>query len=396
MNRFITMACMASIGCICLTHAARANTIVVDSTADSGSACTLRNAIDNANNNAQTHSGCAAGSGADTITFSPTVFASPQTIILGSSLPDLTDTATTTIDGGNVVTVSGNDIVQIIQAGNLSGYSGSAELRNLELTHGNSSGYGGAILMTGASLLLDHVVISNSTATYGGGGVFTQGGTTTIDGCLFISNLINSGTGGGLMNSTADVNIRNTTFTLNTASSGGAGVFTGYGGTVTVTNSTFSGNSTSYYGSAIRNFKLSALILDYVTVSNNTSTKPGGGGAVDVENDGTVVIANSVVAGNSGHDCNGTLTNNGSNFFGDSTCGVSAQGDPMLDSLAYGDAIAPTMVPLTGSPLIDQATCEAGVTSGQRGVPRPQGPGCDIGAVEVELPIFADGFEVPI
>lgn len=396
MNRLVTITCVAIVGCFCLPHATRANTIVVDWAFDSSSACTLRHAIDNANDNARTHSGCAAGDGADTIIFSPTAFASPRTITLASSLPDLTDTATTTIDGGNMVTISGNDSFQIIQAGDLSGHSGSAVLRNLELTRGNSSGYGGAILMTGDSLVLDNVVISNSSATFGGGGVFTQAGKTTIDGCLFIGNVLDSGTGGGLMNSLADIDIRNSTFTLNSAASGGGGLFTGYGGTVTITNSTFSGNSSEYYGSAIRDFKVTALTLNYVTIANNTSTQPGGGGAVDVENDGTVTITNSVVAGNSGRDCRGTITDSGSNFFGDSTCGSAAQGNPMLDSLAYGGGIAPTMVPLTDSPLIDQATCDVNVTTGQRGVSRPQGAGCDIGAVEVELAIFADGFEAPL
>ena len=395
MKRLFTMTCVALFGCFGLPHAAQANIIVVDSTADSGSACTLRNAIDNANNNAQTHPGCAAGDGADTIIFSPTVFATPQTIILSSSLPDLTDTASTTIDGGNMVTISGNGSVRIIQAGDLGTHTGSAELRNLELARGNSTGYGGAILMTGDFLVLDNVVISHSTAGIGGGGLFTQDGKTTIDGCLFISNVLDSGTGGGLMNSMADIDIRNSTFTLNSAASGGGGLFTGYGGTVTITNSTFSGNSSEYYGSAIRNFKVTALTLDYVTIANNTSTHLGGGGALDVENDGTITITNSVVAGNAGYDCRGTITDGGSNFFGDSTCGSAAQGDPMLDSLAYGEGIAPTMVPLTGSPLIDQATCDVDVAMGQRGVPRPQGAGCDIGAVEVELPIFADGFEAP-
>ena len=48
------------------------------------------------------------------------------------------------------------------------------------------------------------------------------------------------------------------------------------------------------------------------------------------------------------------------------------------------------MLPQPGSPLLDavatadcQAGSAAGVTTDQRGISRPQGTGCDIGAVEV-------------
>jgi hypothetical protein len=37
-------------------------------------------------------------------------------------------------------------------------------------------------------------------------------------------------------------------------------------------------------------------------------------------------------------------------------------------------------------------TCPA-VDADQRGVPRPQGEGCDIGAFELEDLVFANGFE---
>ena len=56
-------------------------------------ACTLDEAIDNANDNAQTHSDCTAGSGTDTITLSGNV-------TLSASLPDITTSMT--ITGGSV------------------------------------------------------------------------------------------------------------------------------------------------------------------------------------------------------------------------------------------------------------------------------------------------------
>ena len=77
------------------------STIVVNSLADTATAgdglCTLPEAINNANANADTTSGdCAAGSGDDSITFASTV---TGTITLASALPTITDTAGLTIDG---------------------------------------------------------------------------------------------------------------------------------------------------------------------------------------------------------------------------------------------------------------------------------------------------------
>ncbi len=60
---------------------------VGDDTTGGNSNCTLREAITNANNNSDTTGGdCAAGSGADTITFSVS-----GTITLGSTLPAIND-----------------------------------------------------------------------------------------------------------------------------------------------------------------------------------------------------------------------------------------------------------------------------------------------------------------
>jgi len=76
-------------------------TITVDSAADSAAtdgACTLREAIDNANADADTTGGdCVAGSGADAITFNIAGGGAPAIITPTSALPAITDSAT--IDG---------------------------------------------------------------------------------------------------------------------------------------------------------------------------------------------------------------------------------------------------------------------------------------------------------
>ncbi len=93
----------------------------------------------------------------------------------------------------------------------------------------------------------------------------------------------------------------------------------------------------------------------------------------------------------------GRTTSNGFNFSDDASCGFTAgtdrqnAGDPNLGALADNGGPTETRLPQSGSPLIDAiplASCQAdgagGITTDQRGLARPSGPGCDIGAVEVE------------
>ena len=109
------------------------------------------------------------------------------------------------------------------------------------------------------------------------------------------------------------------------------------------------------------------------------------------------VAANSVVAQPQGAvNCVefDVATNDvGYNFSDDTSCGftnptsnVKTPNDPVLGALANNGGPTQTLLPLAGSPLLDAippASCGAAVD--QRGITRPQGTGCDIGAVEVEV-----------
>jgi hypothetical protein len=62
--------------------------------------------------------------------------------------------------------------------------------------------------------------------------------------------------------------------------------------------------------------------------------------------------------------------------------------DPLLGLLdVYEPGTTPTFPLLEGSPAIDAVGCAPGVTKDQRGVRRPQGIACDIGAFELENPL---------
>ncbi|MCB0115086.1 MAG: hypothetical protein KDD84_13385, partial [Caldilineaceae bacterium] len=81
------------------------------------------------------------------------------------------------------------------------------------------------------------------------------------------------------------------------------------------------------------------------------------------------------------------------------TCGFNAAGDlpnhdAKLGPLADNGGDTPTHLPADDSPALDQIPagvnrCGESINSDQRGVTRPQGTGCDIGAVEMAVPQWA-------
>jgi hypothetical protein len=127
---------------------------------------------------------------------------------------------------------------------------------------------------------------------------------------------------------------------------------------------------------------------------------------------GTVVAEPLLGAGEPGPaiNCEGEpteTTSSGYNFSDDATCGFLAAtdrqsaGSPLLGPLADNGGPTQTLLPLALSPLenaIPLASCGDGnglagfpVTTDQRGVGRPQGAGCEIGSVEIELVLSFTG-----
>jgi len=152
----------------------------------------------------------------------------------------------------------------------------------------------------------------------------------------------------------------------------------------------------SAYGGAL--YLNNTTVLAHVTIAANSVLKGAGagnfgssssvalGGGVDVGG-GKVYVRNSILSSNAPSNSAGTLIDNGNSISSDATCAFSAPGshnitDPMLTPLgAYGGPTL-TMALLPGSPAVDAANPAFCPPADQRGVPRPQGAGCDIGAVE--------------
>ena len=119
---------------------------------------------------------------------------------------------------------------------------------------------------------------------------------------------------------------------------------------------------------------------------------------------GTVTVGGTILAGNTGGDYAGaTVTDNGYNLVGTVSGGATFTGtgtqtgvtNPQLGPLADNGGPTQTRPPAPASPAINAgaATCNVAytdavtgmpvtLTTDQRGVSRPQGSACDIGAVE--------------
>jgi hypothetical protein len=165
----------------------------------------------------------------------------------------------------------------------------------------------------------------------------------------------------------------------------GAGLFNS-GGTVSIVNSTIAGNGqvaseeASSSGSAIENLGTS-ISLQNVTIAGNT-------GSPAVRNTATISASNTIVSNGAGGDCEGTITSLGHNLESADQCGLHSAGDlpgrnPLLGLLADNGGPTETEALPAGSPAIDAGDPAACPATDQRGIARPQGPACDIGAFEL-------------
>lgn len=130
-------------------------------------------------------------------------------------------------------------------------------------------------------------------------------------------------------------------------------------------------------------YSTGTVVFAHATVSGNS----GDGGTLAAPS-GQITLQNSIVANSlSGSNCSGTIADGGHNISSDASClftnvGSLVNTDPMLGPLANNGGPTLTMSPLSGSPAIDAADNAFSSATDQRGVPRPQGAGSDIGAVE--------------
>jgi predicted outer membrane repeat protein len=251
-------------------------------------------------------------------------------------------------------------------------------------------GNGGGALNSAADVDVQRSVLTGNRSSGEGGAIQTQGDATVNLNQSAVTNNTAVGSGGAIAAQGA-VTVTQSTLADNTSGNNG-GAIRAYGGAV-LTNSTLSGNLASGDGGAIDTNH--SLTLTYATVVSNSSTN----GANLSMGDNQLLSFGSVVAlPVSGTNCIdvSSTTSTGYNFDDDGTCGFGAgpgdrsdfAGALQLAPLAANDGLGQTRLPAATSPLVDHiplSSCGAGlgITSDERNVSRPQGLGCDVGAVEL-------------
>lgn len=155
----------------------------------------------------------------------------------------------------------------------------------------------------------------------------------------------------------------------------------------TLMNVTFRGNSVKNAGGGICNYKSNPTITN-VTFSEN-SARFGGGINNNVSN---VTIRNSILWGNTSSYGGWQIDSGwGTDIVSDSVVQGGYAGtniitsDPLLGALGNYGGFTQTIPLQAGSSAIDMGNDAVCPTTDQRGVTRPQGSHCDIGAYEVDV-----------
>jgi CSLREA domain-containing protein len=438
----ILLTLLISSAAFSMNALAFSNTIQVTTAADTASVdsqCSLREAITNANNNALTYPECLYGATGSFIAFDTSL--GTATITLTSALPAITDTAGLTINGGGRITISGNDLYEVINtSANI-----PLTLDSLTVTHGRGApDGGGAYVNPGGTLtILNSTLSYNSSPNNVGGGVVNFG-TLVVSNSSFFANSSSSGAGGGVENY-GTATITNSSFSNN--SSGYGGGIRNYGGTLTITKSVFFSNSAASWGGGVYN-KQGSLAIAHSTFSTNTAGAGGGvmnidsltianstffgnsatlGGGVEnsyappiygsvtitnstfssnsattsgggISNDSYISLFNTIIANSSGGDCDngGTVSSSSNNLIEDAvnSCGLTngVNGNIIGSDPSLGPGTgSPVYLPLNGGSLAintgDDAKCAATPVNNtsQNGLSRPQGAHCDIGSYEVDV-----------
>lgn len=289
------------------------------------------------------------------------------------------------------VTVSHSTVTR--NAVGIAGDGGSLTVSHSAITYSEFAG----IFSVGLNLSISHSTISHNLSQFIGGAIFNSLGTATIDAST-VSDNASTVRAGGIYN-IGTLTITESTISDNIASTKGGGIVNE--GTLTIISSTISNNIALTSGGGIAN--TGALTITSSTIAVNHG---GSGGAIATE--GNATLAATIVAHNTGNSGNcvgidgGTITSGGDNLSSDDTCfspGDSdlVNADPQFGELADNGGPTPTHALLGTSPAIDHIPAErCATTFDQRGAPRPQGAGCDIGAFEVgNLPGVPPKLDLP-
>lgn len=273
--------------------------------------------------------------------------------------------------GARATSISGNHATRIFDT------TAPLTLRGMTLRDGQVSGDGGAIWTNSPLTLTDMAFVGNTSTSSEGGAVHAATDSVTINRSLFANNSA-QGDGGALQ------------FAGNTL--------------VTVQNSTFVGNSSAAQAGALAvNYVDPATTVALVndTFVGNRAAPGAPGSVFRVGSEQTVSYRSSLFVDNGGACAQGGLAHavsNGHNVFDgtpSSDCNLIASDATVADAhvSALGNHGGPTdtVLPLANSAAIDAAATPYCPGTDARGIVRPFGAGCDVGAVELAPPAVTTG-----
>ena len=202
-----------------------ATNITVNSFADNATTgdgnCTLREAIDNANNDIDyTQGDCAAGDGADTI------FLDSGTYSIYFWDGEVGGSLSVWDDLSIVGAGTGSTIIDASELNNRAFYiSAATTMSGVTITGGYTEGSGGGIVVTEANLTLINSEVVGNTA---------------------VANQYDSGSGGGIYLNTGELRLENSTVANNSANGDGGGISANnFYSTVTILDSAITNNASS-------------------------------------------------------------------------------------------------------------------------------------------------------
>lgn len=414
--------------------------------ADAAGACSLRAAIQEAN----------ALGGADSVLLGPGIHVIERTGTLENlgasgdldilSEIDLAGAGEqlTTIDGGSL------DRVMDVHPG------GALALHGLSITAGllpqftspdaSERAGGGLLVRTGGAAELDQVLLHGNRSLRDGGGISVYGSLRATR-LRVLANVANSQNGAGgavhIGSSASLLDLDECELRGNSAATG-AGIYGDGNAAISVSRCLIADNDAgndggggiaANIGSAhwlLRNLTISGnagggifgdgahqLRCEHCTITANHVNSPNGGGAIaDVRgpsspNFTAITLVNSIVHGNlqpAGNECHtvfasvivsagGTLRAPGNACRMSAGPGDITTADAGLEPRADNGGFSATHGLSTQSPAIDAAQSGACLPTDQRAEPRPRdgdqdgNPDCDIGAFELDVGSFGDGFE---
>jgi hypothetical protein len=274
--------------------------------------------------------------------------------------------------------------------------------------------FGGAVFHNSGTLSVVGTIFQQNSVTGGpgrgnvqltvsgdgnGGAVYGRSGIAEFKDSALVGNQANGGAssapsavtqagtgrGGGMcVTSSVDLRMANCTLADNSANGGSiiqggilhhASAGSGFGGAIagqgSLLNVTLSGNSAR---------------IGTGTIGNDLFDRPSSGGS---SISGNMSLTNTILTCAAGEtNVSGTITDGGHNICSDSSANFTLPSsrnslDPLLAPLADNGGPTPTLALLPSSPAIDAGDASVCTATDQRGIARPQGFGCDIGAFEL-------------